>query len=99
MQVSVDVTNTSERRRRRGGAAHIHQRYGTSSRPIRELKGFRRVAIKAGATTSVSFDLGPDQLRYWTAVTRDWVQDATEIEVYVGGDSTAELSGLLTVTG
>ena len=32
-------------------------------------------------------------------MTRDWVQDATEIEVYVGGDSTAELSGLLTVTG
>ena len=37
------------------------------------------------------------QLRYWSAVTRDWVQDATEIEVYVGGDSTAELTAVLTV--
>ena len=99
VQVSVDVTNTSEVDADEVVQLYIHQRYGTSSRPIRELKGFRRVAIKAGATTSVSFDLGPDQLRYWTAVTRDWVQDATEIEVYVGGDSSAELSGLLTVTG
>ena len=54
-------------------------------------------AVRAGATTTVTFDLGPDQLRYWSAVTRDWVQDATEIEVYVGGDSTAELTAVLTV--
>ena len=57
-----------------------------------------KVTGPAGATQTVSFDLGTDQLRYWSAATRDWVQDATEIEIYVGGDSTAELSTLLTVT-
>ena len=97
VQVSVDVTNTGSVDADEVVQLYIHQRWGTSSRPIRELKAFERVAIAAGATTTVTFDLGPDQLRYWSAVTRDWVQDATEIEVYVGGDSTAELTAVLTV--
>ena len=98
VQVSVDLTNTSAVDADEVVQLYIHQRWGTSSRPIRELKGFERVAVAAGATTTVSFDLGPDHLRYWSAVTRDWLQDATEIEVYVGGDSTAELTAVLTVT-
>ena len=32
-------------RGRRGGAAHIHQRSGTASRPVRELKGFQRIGL------------------------------------------------------
>lgn len=99
VQVSVDVTNTSTVDADEVVQLYLHQRYGTSSRPIRELKAFDRVAIAAGATRTVGFDLGPDQLRYWSAVTRGWVQDATEIEIYVGGDSTATLGTLLTVTG
>ncbi|MFT3860258.1 glycoside hydrolase family 3 N-terminal domain-containing protein [Micropruina sp.] len=97
VQVSVEVTNTSGVDADEVAQLYIHQRWGLSSRPLRELKGFERVTIAAGATTTISFDLGPDQLRYWSAVNRDWVQDATEIEIYVGGDSTAELSTVLTV--
>ena len=98
VQVSVDVTNTSTVDADEVVQVYIHQRYGTSSRPVRELKAFERVAIGAGETRTLSFDLGPDQLRYWSAVTRGWVQDATEIEIYAGGDSTAESSTVLTVT-
>ena len=97
VQVSVEVSNVSEVDGDEVVQLYLHQRYGTSSRPIRELKGFERVTIAAGRTRTVTFDLGPDQLRYWSAVTRDWVQDATEIEVYVGSDSTAELGAVLTI--
>jgi beta-glucosidase len=85
--VSVEVTNTSGIAADEVVQFYLHQRHGTSSRPIRELKGFHRVTLGAGETTTVSFDLGPDQLRYWSAATRDWVQDATEIDVWVGGSS------------
>ena len=85
--MSVEVTNTSGIEADEVVQFYLHQRHGTSSRPIRELKGFRRVTLGAGETTTVSFDLGPDQLRYWSAVTRDWVQDATDIDVWVGGTS------------
>ncbi len=85
--VSVDVTNTSGVAADEVVQLYIHQRYGTSSRPIRELKGFQRVSLAAGETRTVTFELGPDQLRYWSAAGRDWVQDATEIDVWVGGSS------------
>ena len=99
VEVTVDVTNTSTVDADEVVQLYIHQRYGTSSRPVRELKAFRRLPIASGATETVTFGLGPDQLRYWSAATRDWVQDATEIEIYVGGSSTAELDTVLTVTG
>jgi beta-glucosidase len=85
--VSVDVTNTSDIEADEVVQFYLHQRHGTSSRPIRELKGFRRVTLGAGETITVNFELGPDQLRYWSAVTHDWVQDATDIDVWVGGTS------------
>jgi len=83
--VTVDVTNTSGIAADEVVQLYVHQRYGTSSRPIRELKGFERVSIGAGETRTVTFELGPDQLRYWSAATRDWVQDATELDVWIGG--------------
>ena len=99
VEVTVDVTNTSTVDADEVVQLYIHQRYGTSSRPVRELKAFRRLPIASGASETVTFGLGPEQLRYWSAATRAWVQDATEIEIYVGGSSTAELDTVLTVTG
>ena len=91
--VSVDVTNRSGIAADEVVQLYIHQRFGTSSRPIRELKGFERVTLGAGETRTVTFDLGPDQLRYWSAATRGWVQDATELDVWVGGSSLVADSG------
>lgn len=95
--ISVDVTNTSDIDADEVAQLYIHQQHGTSSRPVRELKGFERARIGAGQTRTVRFRLGPDELRYWSAATRDRVQDATTVDVWIGPDSTAELSARLTV--
>lgn len=95
--VTVDVTNASDQEADEVVQLYIHQRYGTSSRPVRELKGFERVTLAARETRTVSFDLGPSELSYWSAATRDRVQDATTLDVWVGGSSTAELSAVLVV--
>ena len=95
--ISVEVTNTSDVAADEVVQLYIHQRYGTSARPLRELKGFKRVAIAAGETETVRFELGPAELKYWSDATGGWVQDETEIEVYVGGDSTAELTAVFEV--
>ena len=77
---------------------YIHQRHGSASRPVRELKGFERVALAAGESRTVRFALGPAELRYWNAAARDWVIDASTFDVWVGGDSTAERSTTFEVT-
>jgi beta-glucosidase len=87
--VSVTVTNVGQRAGDEVAQLYIHQRYGSASRPVRELKGFQRLTLAAGESQTLRFPLGPDELRYWNAATRDWVIDTTTIDVFVGGDSTA----------
>ncbi len=91
LTVSATVTNTGERAGDEVAQLYIRQRFGRAARPVRELKGFRRISLDAGASETVEFTLGPDELRYWNAAERDWVQDAATFDVWVGTDSTADL--------
>jgi beta-glucosidase len=93
LKVEVTVTNSGSRDSDEVVQLYIHQRYGTAIRPIREMKGFRRVHIKAGASEKVSFVLTPRELRYWNAAVKDWVNDSTHFDIWVGGSSAAELHG------
>jgi beta-glucosidase len=95
--VSVTVTNVGERAGDEVAQLYIHQRYGSASRPIRELKGFQRLTLAAGESQTLRLPLGPDELRYWNAATKDWVIDTTTIDVFVGGDSTAAQSASFTI--
>ena len=90
--VSVEVTNTSDRRADEAVQLYIHQRYGSASRPVRELKGFRRITLGAGESSTLTFPLGPKERGYWSAAVRDWVIEPSTFDVWVGGDSTAQLT-------
>jgi len=96
--IEAAVTNT-------GGVAgdvvaqlYIHQRYGSASRPIRELKGFQRIALQPHQTKIVRFELTPEELTYWSTAKHGWTQDATTFDYGVGEDSTVALSGTFAVT-
>lgn len=93
LTASVRVTNTGKVAGDEVVQLYIHQRYGTDSRPLRELKGFERVALQPGETKTVTFELGPEQLRYWSTNAGAWVQDAAAFDVWVGPDSQAPLHG------
>jgi beta-glucosidase len=77
---------------------YLHQRHGSASRPVRELKGFQRVVLAGGASQQVLFTIGPAERRYWSTTARDWVLDSSVFDVWVGTDSTAELTGTFEVT-
>jgi beta-glucosidase len=94
---SVTVTNTGKRAGDDVAQLYIHQRHGTASRPVRELKGFQRVTLAAGQSRTLTFPLGPGELRYWNAAVRDWVIDTTTIDVFAGGDSAADLTTSFTI--
>ncbi len=95
--VSVTVANTGDRDGDEVVQLYIHQRNGSASRPVRELKAFERVHIAAGESRLVRFTLGPDQLRYWNAANHNWVIDAATFDVWAGGDSTAPLAATFEV--
>jgi beta-glucosidase len=93
VNVTVDLKNSGARLADEVAQLYIHQRSGTSARPIRELKGFQRVTLKPGETRNLHFTLRPEDLRYWSAATGSWVQDEAQFDLWIGGSSAATLAG------
>ena len=53
LTVSVTVTNTGDRAGDEVAQLYLHQRYGSASRPVRELKGFQRLTLAPGESRRV----------------------------------------------
>jgi beta-glucosidase len=91
IDVTVEVANTGSRAGDAVVQLYIHQRAGSASRPVRQLKGFERVTLEPGAKRSVHFTLGKDELEFWSPTEKRWVVEPEEFDVWAGGDSTAKL--------
>ena len=88
--VLVTVHNTGKRDGNEIVQLYIHQRFGSDTRPVRELKGFQKVHIPAGESITVNFHLGPEELSYWSSSKNDWIQEDTICDIWVGSNSKAE---------
>jgi beta-glucosidase len=97
-EVQVDVTNTGTVAGDAVAQIYIHQRAGSASRPVRQLKGFRRIALKPGETQTLKFTLGKDELEFWSAQTKAWGVEPGTFDVWAGEDSTAALHAELAVS-
>lgn len=95
--VTAEVTNTGKVAGDEVVQLYIHQKWGSDSRPMRELKGFERVTLQAGETKTITFQLGPDELGYWSTNAGKWIQDAAPFDIWVGADSLATLHADLEV--
>ncbi len=97
--VTVDVTNTGSGCRGRSGPAlhppEVRQRLAPDARAER-LRA--RYAPARRNRRHVTFQLGPDELRYWSTSAGGWVQDAAAFDLWVGSDSRATLQAGFEVT-
>jgi beta-glucosidase len=98
IDVSADVTNTGKLAGNAVVQLYIHQRAGSASRPIRQLKGFQRVSLDPGAKQTVHFTLGKDELQFWSPAEKKWVVEPEHFDVWIGQDSTATLHGEFQLT-
>ncbi|MBR2608154.1 MAG: beta-glucosidase BglX, partial [Bacteroidales bacterium] len=89
---SVKVTNTGSRDADETVQLYIHDVYSSMTRPVKELKAFRKVHVKAGETVEVAFDITPDMLSWYyvdpfqTGAPQP-VLEPGEFEIMVGPDS------------
>ncbi|HUN88679.1 MAG TPA: beta-glucosidase BglX [Terriglobales bacterium] len=98
IEVTADVTNTGKREGTAVVQLYIHQRAGSASRPVRQLKGFERITLAPGAKQTVHFTLGKDELQFYSPLLKEWVVEPEHFDVWVGGDSTATLHGEFALT-
>jgi beta-glucosidase len=78
---------------------YIHDPLASVTRPVLELKGFRKVFLDPGASAAVEFELGPKELSLLDAAMKEVVEPG-EFRIYVGSSSRdIRLKGILTVVG
>ena len=88
-RVSVTVTNSGKTASDEVVQLYIHDVVSSVTRPISELKGFRRIHLKAGESKKVEFPIGPDQLSFFDEGMKRVVEPG-RFEIMVGGSSTTE---------
>lgn len=86
LEVSVPVTNTGNLDGYETVQLYIHDLYADVVRPIKELKGFKKVFIKKGQTENVTFKITADDLKYYNSELK-YVADPGEFDVMVGPNS------------
>jgi beta-glucosidase len=84
--VSVSVTNAGTRSGEEVVQLYIRDRVGSVTRPVKELKGFLRISLAQGATTTVRFALTADDLAFWNAEMH-FTAEPGWFDVMVGGNS------------
>jgi len=85
--ISVNVRNTGKRDGQEVIQLYVKHMGSQVERPIKELKGFQRVALKAGETKTVRMTLQAKDLAYWDAAKKQWVVEDEKVNLMVGGSS------------
>ncbi|OLC76818.1 MAG: glucan 1,4-alpha-glucosidase [Gemmatimonadetes bacterium 13_1_40CM_4_69_8] len=97
--VRVDVTNSGKRAGDEVVQLYVQHLGSTVERSIRELKGYKRVALKPGETRTVELPLAAASLAYWDSGGHHWVVESEAVRIQVGASSTdIRLDKPITVT-
>ena len=84
---TLTVTNTGEREGAEVVQVYVADVESSVSRPVRELKGFAKVFLAAGASTTVSVELDQRAFAFWSARDGRWAVEAGDFVVAVGTSS------------
>jgi beta-glucosidase len=86
IKVSVEVKNTGSYDGEEVVQLYIRDKVGTNTRPVKELKDFKKVLIKKGESTTVEFTVRLDNLKYYTNELQ-YIAEKGVFEAMIGGDS------------
>ena len=96
VDVTVKVSNVGSRDGDETVQLYIHDIYATSTRPVKELRGFKKVHIPAGQSVDVTFTLTAEDLKYYNHEL-EYVCEPGDFDIMVGPNSRDLKSALLTV--
>ncbi|HTE45622.1 MAG TPA: glycoside hydrolase family 3 C-terminal domain-containing protein, partial [Gemmatimonadaceae bacterium] len=86
--VQVDVTNSGKMDGDEVVQLYVQHLGSKVERPREDLRGYKRVTVKAGQTRTVEFSLAASSLAYWNAGSHKWVVETEPVKLQVGASST-----------
>ena len=85
--VSVDVTNIGRMAGKEVVQLYVGAAGGSAIRPVRELKGFEKISLRAGESKTVSFELGKRAFAYYNEEINDWYAESGEYNIEIAASS------------
>ncbi len=90
IDVTVTLKNTGKYDAAEVVQLYVRDLVGSIARPVKELKGFQRINLKAGESQEVSFSLSSNDLAFY-GLNKKFITEAGEFKIWVGGDSASGL--------
>lgn len=98
-KMHIDVTNTGDRAGHEVVQMYIRDRFSSVARPVKELKGFKKIFLQPGETKTVTLEITSDLLSFYN-INMDYVAEPGEFIIMAGSSSRDEdlLSTILTLS-
>ena len=87
LTVTFDVKNTGDVEGKEVCQIYVEERASKVIRPVKELKAFKKVALKPGETKSVSVTLDKKAFEYFNIALNDWHVETNNFRIHVGASS------------
>ena len=85
LSVSVNIKNTGNYDGHEVAQLYIHDKVGSITRPVKELKGFEKIFLKKGEIKTVKFKLTSEDLKFFNGI--EFTAEAGEFELAISGTS------------
>ncbi|WP_200976323.1 beta-glucosidase BglX [Echinicola sp. 20G] len=86
LTASIALTNSGQYEGAEVVQLYVRDMVGSITRPVKELKGFQKVNLKAGETTEITFELTKEDLKFYNH-SLDFVFEPGEFEIMIGTNS------------
>jgi len=87
LKVSVDITNTGKINGKEVVQLYIQDIQSSIERPLKELKGFKKIYINSGQMKTIIFELNKDDLSFYNPIENCWVVENGAFKILIGSSS------------
>ena len=87
LEISVPVTNTGQKEGKEVVQLYIGDDSASVVRPVKELKGFKKIKLEPGETKVVTFTITPDDLKFYDESSKGWKVEPGDFTAYIGSSS------------
>ena len=87
LKVSVDITNTGKINGKEVVQLYIQDVQSSVERPLKELKGFKKINLNSGQMKTIVFELNKDDLSFYNPIENSWVVEKGTFKILIGSSS------------